>query len=126
MSDIDNMLDWAVQWGQDYREKHAGIYVQVGLKFEESIELICTPVGTKSLAQADQINLQSQHFRLLFRNEDFLNNNIPIVRGLKIWFQDNVFEIAYQGRLLFEYNDLITMRDLIIQVVFKEKVVHNG
>jgi hypothetical protein len=126
MSDINNMLDWAVQWGQDYREKHAGIHVLVGLKFEEAIELICTPVGTKSITQADQINLQSQHFRLLFRNEDFLNNNIPIVRGLKIWFQDNVFEIAYQGRLLFEYNDLITMRDLIIQVVFKEKVVHNG
>jgi len=124
--EIQNMLDWAVKWGQDYRELHAGMHVQVGLKYEESIELICTPVGNKTIAQADQLNLQSQHFRLLFRNEDFLNNNIPIVRGLKIWYQNNVFEIAYQGRLLFEYNDLITMRDIIIQVVFKEKINHNG
>lgn len=120
--EIQNMLDWAVKWGQNYREQHAGMYVQVGYKFEESVELICTPVGSVTIAQADQINLQSQHFRLLFRNQDFENYNIAIGRGLKVWHNSNVFEIAYKGRLLFEYNDLITMRDLIINVVFKEKM----
>jgi len=118
---VEDILNWAARQLQDIRERHATTFVRIGMTFETSVELPCTPVGIKTLTSGNEVQQQAQHTRLVFRSQDLDNHGIVIQRGLKLWLDDNVYEIAMQGRNLFEYNDLVTRLDIVLQFVWKEK-----
>ena len=68
------------------------------------------------------VKLQSQHVNFIFRASDLKKYNVVVERGLTINWKNNIFELAYDKRELWEWNDPHHM-DMILKTVYKKEFV---
>lgn len=100
-----NFIESGLSWFQKQRHAYTSSDVFIGFTESERVLLKATVTGSNTQSSMDQVTVQSQHWRFVFRRCDLVNNSIKIQRGLKIWFKDNEFTVAFDGKLLHSYND---------------------
>ena len=113
---MTDYLQWGLNFLQETRHQHMTQEVLIGFSEEEAVPLQATLSETDTLSITRQVGLHSQYFDFIFRKSDLVEEGIEIQRGLRIWYNDLVYEIAFQGRLLFYYNDPMEL-DVVIQTV---------
>jgi hypothetical protein len=116
MSFLSNGLNWL----QDVRHTHCTETIRLGLSYDGSKELAATISQDEANSTQDRVTLQKQVFHFIVRRSDLINSGVKLQRGVKIWYNSNVFELAYEGRKLFEYNDPMR-NDLILRAVLVQE-----
>jgi hypothetical protein len=118
---MDEMLEWGLEWVQQTRHTTMTRLVSIGYTKETAVELAATLSESDSQSVSQRVGTHMQYFDFIFRKQDLVDNELNIQRGLKIWDGTDVFEIGFQGKLMFYYNDP-HQNDVVIQTVKKESL----
>jgi len=113
---MEDMLQWGLNHLQTTRHNHMTQEVMIGFIKEEAVPLQATKSASKAQSTQNRVGLNTHHFDFMFRRSDLIANDIQIQRGLRIWDESNTYEIAFQGKLLWYYNDPAQL-DVVIQTV---------
>lgn len=122
-----NFIQDGLAWFQNQRHEHTTQEVLVGLTEESAVPLKATVAGSSSQSSMDQVALEGKHFRFVFRRCDLYNANVKIQRGLKIWYKNNEFNVAFDKKMTDDYNDPMLLDITLRAVLWKEyRGIHPG
>jgi hypothetical protein len=109
----------AAKWISDYREKIAS--QQVRLKWPGNtvgILIQATVSGTLPESNADGVKLHTQYTHFVVKYATLTSSGVVIDRGLTIEWDGNLFELAYEKRAMWEWNDPHHI-DIILKTIYK-------
>lgn len=115
---MENMLDWGLAFYQESRHQHMTTEVKVGFILDDSISLQATFSGVDASNQQNKVSNQGQYFIFIFRTTDLSSNGIKIQRGLKIWKDDDEYEVVLNDKNQPEYGDPLK-KDIVLTAVLK-------
>lgn len=115
----DSFLSRGLRWLQEQRQLHATHEIAIGSTYVSAAKINATVSQDEGDSTQDTVTLHKQIFTFVVRRCDLEVKNIRIQRGLKIWYLDDVYEITYKGRTMYEYNDP-DRNDVVIYAVLVE------
>jgi hypothetical protein len=103
-----SLLDWGINWLETVREEHLVEDVEVTLPGMKGVVLPATVKSSTTTSYQGRVKIQTTYFHFIFVTQSLVESGIPIDRGLQIRRQSEpqkVYELAYEGKAMFEYND---------------------
>lgn len=113
---MSNFISDGLSWFQEQRETHCAQEILIGFTRETAAPINATVTSDDALSTQNRVTLQKQHFRFVVRRCDLERYDIKLHRGLKIWYLQDVYELAYDPKDLYEYNDPNRL-DVILKAV---------
>lgn len=111
-----NFINDGLAWFQEQRQTHCTIEVSIGLTVETAVAMQATKVSDDGQSTQNRVTIQKQIFHFVVRRSDLINANIKLQRGLKIWEGTDVYELAYESKDIYEYNDPARL-DIVLKTV---------
>ena len=102
---MTNFISTGLAWFQEQRQTHCTEEVFIGYVRETASALQATISSDDGQSTQNQVTLQKQVFHFIVRRTDLINRNIKLHRGVKIWRGDETYELSYESKDIFEYND---------------------
>ena len=102
---MTNFISNGLAWFQEQRQTHCTEEVFIGYVRETASALQATISSDDGQSTQNQVTLQKQIFHFIVRRNDLINRNIKLHRGVKIWRGDETYELSYESKDIFEYND---------------------
>ena len=102
---MTNFISNGLAWFQEQRQTHCTEEVFIGYVRETASALQATISSDDGQSTQNQVSLQKQIFHFIVRRTDLINRNIKLHRGVKIWRGDETYELSYESKDIFEYND---------------------
>ena len=102
---MTNFISNGLAWFQEQRQTHCTEEVFIGYVRETASALQATISSDDGQSTQNQVTLQKQIFHFIVRRTDLINRNIKLHRGVKIWRGDETYELSYESKDIFEYND---------------------
>lgn len=102
---MTNFISTGLAWFQEQRQTHCTEEVFIGYVRETASALQATISSDDGQSTQNQVTLQKQIFHFIVRRTDLINRNIKLHRGVKIWRGDETYELSYESKDIFEYND---------------------
>ena len=102
---MTNFISTGLTWFQEQRQTHCTEEVFIGYVRETASALQATISSDDGQSTQNQVSLQKQIFHFIVRRTDLINRNIKLHRGVKIWRGDETYELSYESKDIFEYND---------------------
>ena len=102
---MTNFISTGLAWFQEQRQTHCTEEVFIGYVRETASALQATISSDDGQSTQNQVSLQKQIFHFIVRRTDLINRNIKLHRGVKIWRGDETYELSYESKDIFEYND---------------------
>ncbi len=102
---MTNFISTGLAWFQEQRQAHCTEEVFIGYVRETASALQATISSDDGQSTQNQVTLQKQIFHFIVRRTDLINRNIKLHRGVKIWRGDETYELSYESKDIFEYND---------------------
>ena len=102
---MTNFISNGLAWFQEQRQTHCTEEVFIGYVRETASALQATISSDDGQSTQNQVTLQKQVFHFIVRRTDLINRNIKLHRGVKIWRGDETYELSYESKDIFEYND---------------------
>lgn len=115
----NSFLSRGLRWAQDQRHKHTTHEIVIGQSYATGAKIDATVSQDDGESTQETLTLHKQIFNFVVRRCDLEVKNIRIQRGLKIWYLDDVYEVTYKGRTMYEYNDP-DRNDVVIYAVLVE------
>lgn len=109
----------AAAWVSSYREKHAS--QDVVLKWpanQVGVPVKATVSGTLPESNADGVRLHTQYTHFVVKYQTLITFGVMLDRGLVVEWGGKVFELAYEKRAMWEWNDPHHV-DVILKTVYK-------
>lgn len=103
-------------WFQEQRQTHCTEDILIGYVKAEAAALKATKTSDDGQSTQNHLTLQKQIFHFVVRRSDLIDNNIKLHRGLKIWHEDDEYELSYESKDLYEYNDPLKL-DVVLKTV---------
>jgi hypothetical protein len=111
-----SFLSSGLAWLQAQREEQTTHEISIGPVLATAAKLRATVSHAEAESVGNTGTLHQQFFHFIVRRCDLEKFNIRIQRGLRIWYLDDVYEAAYKGKALYEYNDP-DRNDIIIYAI---------
>ena len=102
---MPNFISTGLAWFHEHRQAHCTEEVFIGYVRETASALQATISSDDGQSTQNQVTLQKQIFHFIVRRTDLINRNIKLHRGVKIWRDDETYELSYESKDIFEYND---------------------
>lgn len=78
--------------------------------------MLATVTSDNAESTQNRLTVQKQIFHFVVRRYDLAQANITLHRGLKIWYLYDTYELVYEGKDIYEYNDP-DRNDIILKAV---------
>lgn len=111
-----DMLSDGLSWFQEMRHTTCSQEIQIGFTLATASPISATVSSDDSSTTQNRVTLQKQIFHFVVRRCDLERYNIKLQRGLKIWYKDDTYELSYDAKDVYEYNDPNRL-DLILKAV---------
>lgn len=102
---MGNFIAEGLTWFQQQRQLHCTDDILIGLTIDTAVTIKATVVADDADSTQNRMVLQGQKFHFVVRRSDLVANNIKLQRGLRIWHSDDMYELAYDQKDVYEYND---------------------
>lgn len=115
------MTDWlkkSAEWLSKERHKKLTQDVVIRIPGSVGVPLLATVPSCQTETMMNGVKIQTQYYDFIFRNQDLKDKGIVLCRGLLIEWENKVYEIAFDKKLLFYPSDPFDI-DMTIQTVFK-------
>ena len=110
---MTNLLKVGAEWKQQLRHEHSTEEVTLG-----GVSLRATFSGHNAYTEQGGDKVDVKYFHFIFRTKDIVDNSIDLVRGLKILYNSDVYELAFDRRIMYYYDDPFKL-DIVLQTVKK-------
>ena len=111
-----NMMSKGLSWFQKQREAHCTHEILIGFIKNTAAAINATVSSDDGTSTQNRLTLQAQMFHFVVRRCDLESYDVKLQRGLKIWYLDDEYELSYESKDLYEYNDP-DRNDLILKAV---------
>jgi len=111
-----SFISKGLTWFQEQRQTHCTEDILIGYVKANAVALKATKTADDGQSTQNQLTLQKQIFHFVVRRSDLIDNNIKIHRGLKIWHNDDEYELSYESKDIYEYNDPLKL-DVVLKTV---------
>ena len=113
---MNNMMSKGLLWFQQQREAHCTHEILIGFTKNTAAPINATVSSDDAVSTQNRVILQKQIFHFVVRRCDLERYDIKLQRGLKIWYLDDEYELAYESKDVYEYNDP-DRNDLVLKAV---------
>lgn len=113
---MPSFIDKGLTWFQKERQLHCTEDVLIGTTLGTAIPLKATKTSDDGQSTQNHLTLQKQIFHFVVRRSDLVANNIKLHRGIKIWHDDDQYELSYESKDIYEYNDPLKL-DIVLKAV---------
>ena len=117
MSFISNGLAWF----QTQRQLHCTEDILIGFTRLDAVTIKATATSDDAQSTQNHLTLQKQIFHFVVRRSDLVDNSIKLQRGLKIWYKFDEYELTYESKDMYEYNDPSRL-DIVLKTVLVDDV----
>jgi len=111
-----SFISKGLTWFQEQRQTHCTEDILIGYVKASAVALKATKTSDDGQSTQNHLTLQKQIFHFVVRRSDLIDNNIKIHRGLKIWHNDDEYELSYESKDIYEYNDPLKL-DVVLKTV---------
>lgn len=111
-----SFISKGLTWFQKQRQTHCTEDILIGYVKASAVALKATKTSDDGQSTQNHLTLQKQIFHFVVRRSDLIDNNIKLHRGLKIWHEDDEYELSYESKDLYEYNDPLKL-DVVLKTV---------
>ena len=111
-----SFISKGLTWFQEQRQTHCTEDILIGYVKASAVALKATKTSDDGQSTQNHLTLQKQIFHFVVRRSDLIDNNIKLHRGLKIWHEDDEYELSYESKDLYEYNDPLKL-DVVLKTV---------
>jgi len=118
---MSDLFQTGVQWLSATRITHLTQDVVIRRPGTTGVTLKATVPSCQADTIQQGVKIQTQYFDFMFLRQDLLDNDIPLERGIEIVWNDKIFQIAFDKRLLWYYNDPFHL-DIVIQTTYQKDV----
>ena len=105
-----------LSWFQEQRQLHCTHEILIGFAKATAAPINATVTSDDGQSTQNRLTLQKQMFHFVVRRCDLERYNVKIQRGLKVWYLDDEYELAYESKDLYEYNDPDRL-DIVLKAV---------
>lgn len=102
---MTNFMSNGLSWFQTMREAHCTQEILIGSSKNTAAPINATPSSDDGQSTQNRVNLQKQIFHFVVRRSDLERYDVKLRRGLKIWYKDDTYELTYEAKDMYEYND---------------------
>ena len=111
-----SFISKGLTWFQEQRQAHCTEDILIGYVKSDAVALKATKTSDDGQSTQNHLTLQKQIFHFVVRRSDLIDNNIKLHRGLRIWHEDDEYELSYESKDLYEYNDPLKL-DVVLKTV---------
>ena len=111
-----SFISKGLTWFQEQRQTHCTEDILIGYVKASAVALKATKTSDDGQSTQNHLTLQKQIFHFVVRRSDLTDNNIKLHRGSKIWHEDDEYELSYESKDLYEYNDPLKL-DVVLKTV---------
>lgn len=111
-----SFISKGLTWFQEQRQAHCTEDILIGYVKADAVALKATKTSDDGQSTQNHLTLQKQIFHFVVRRSDLIDNNIKLHRGLRIWHEDDEYELSYESKDLYEYNDPLKL-DVVLKTV---------
>lgn len=111
-----SFISKGLTWFQEQRQAHCTEDILIGYIKADAVALKATKTSDDGQSTQNHLTLQKQIFHFVVRRSDLIDNNIKLHRGLRIWHEDDEYELSYESKDLYEYNDPLKL-DVVLKTV---------
>jgi len=112
----DNFISKGLAWFQEQRHAHCAHEILIGFSKAAASPIWATVSSDDAQSTQNRVTVQRITFNFVVRRCDLEKYDIKIHRGLKIWYLDDVYEVVYDNKDAYEYNDP-DRNDVILKTV---------
>ena len=113
---MSNFISQGLSWFQQQRESHCTHEILIGYSVATAAPINATVTSDDGQSTQNRVTLQKQIFHFVVRRCDLERHNIKLHRGLKIWYLNDVYELSYESKDIYEYNDPDRL-DIVLKTV---------
>lgn len=111
-----DFISEGLSWFQDMRHTCCTQEILIGLTLATAKPIQATPSSDDASTTHNRLSLQKINFNFVVRRVDLESNEIKLQRGLKIWYRDDEYELSYDAKDIYEYNDTNRL-DIVLKTV---------
>ena len=116
-----NFISNGLTWFQTQRQLHCTEDILVGFTRLDAVAIKATATSDDAQSTQNHLTLQKQIFHFVVRRSDLVDNSIKLQRGLKIWYKFDEYELTYESKDMYEYNDPSRL-DIVLKAVLVDDV----
>lgn len=113
---MSDFITDGLSWFQEQRELHTTQEILIGFTKATAAAINATVTSDDAQSTQNRLTLQKQIFHFVVRRCDLERYSVKLQRGLKIWYLDDEYELAYESKDLYEYNDP-NRNDIVLKTV---------
>lgn len=113
---MSDMISKGLTWFQNMRQLHCSQEILIGFDVGTATPIRATVSSDEATSTQNRITLQKVTFHFVVRRIDLEENSIKLHRGLKIWYKGDTYEVAFEHKDIYEYNDPNRL-DIILKTV---------
>lgn len=113
---MTNFISDGLSWFQEQRQLHCTHEIQIGFTKATAAPINATVTSDDGQSTQNRLTLQKQIFHFVVRRCDLERHNIKLQRGLKVWYLNDEYELAYESKDVYEYNDPDRL-DIVLKTV---------
>ena len=118
---MPNFISNGLTWFQTQRQLHCTEDILIGFTRLGAVEIKATVTSDDAQSTQNHLTLQKQIFHFVVRRSDLVANSIKLQRGLKIWYKFDEYELTYESKDMYEYNDTSRL-DIILKAILVDDV----
>lgn len=116
---MTNFISDGLSWFQTMREAHCTQEILIGFTKATAAAINATPSSDDAQSTQNRVTVQKQIFHFVVRRSDLERFDVKLQRGLKVWYRDDTYELAYEAKDMYEYNDP-DRNDVVLKTVLIE------
>jgi len=116
-----NFMQQGLTWFQTQRQLHCTEDILIGFTKLTAQTIKATASSDDAQSTQNHVTIQKQIFHFVVRRSDLVSKSIKLQRGLKIWYKHDEYELTYESKDMYEYNDP-TRLDIILKAVLVDDV----
>lgn len=113
---MTNFISDGLSWFQEQRQLHCTHEIQIGFTKGTAAPINATVTSDDGQSTQNRLTLQKQIFHFVVRRCDLERHSIKLQRGLKVWYLNDEYELAYESKDVYEYNDPDRL-DIVLKTV---------
>ena len=105
---MTDFLAWGADWLTDMSDEHASFEVTCSWRINDEIvseTLVANVVDEEGNMIRGDVKARLENTFFMFNYDEVQTKEVPLGRGLAIEWDDSIYEVVFQGRKAYFFND---------------------
>lgn len=114
---MTDFLAWGADFLNEMSDEHASFEVEISWtdnSVSMSETIIANVVDEEGNMVRGDVKARIENTRFMFNNADVIEHAIPLKRGVRITWDDSIYEIVIQGNKSYFFNDAYKRKVVVV------------